>query len=140
MTSGPASLRERLADERGLVMGLIIRLAISLALLGLVGYEVAAVVAAKYDAQSLADAAAVAGRDALEETGSLDQAHRAAVRTVRRESEEARLVSFEVRANGAVSVRVRRPANTLLVQRIGFLEGFAVATADATSSPPEIER
>lgn len=126
----------RFADERGLVTGLIIRLAILAGLLGLVGYEVAAVVAAKYDAQSIADAAAVAGREAYEETSSLDAAHREALRVVRDRNPRARLRAFEVRADGGIALTVRRRANTLFVQRVGFLEGFAVATATGRADPP----
>ena len=46
----------------------------------------------------------------------------------------ARLLRVEVGKDGVVTVRLRRAADTLVVGRIGPIEGWTRATADARSS------
>ncbi|HZA19380.1 MAG TPA: hypothetical protein VE889_00885 [Actinomycetota bacterium] len=46
----------------------------------------------------------------------------------------ARVLGVEVDRDGSVSVRLRRAADTLVVGRIGPIEGWTRATADARSS------
>jgi phosphoribosylformimino-5-aminoimidazole carboxamide ribonucleotide (ProFAR) isomerase len=46
----------------------------------------------------------------------------------------ARVLGVEVAKDGSVTVRLRRRADTLVVGRIGPIEGWARATADARSS------
>lgn len=128
-----AGWRRRLHDERGLILALLLRLALPLALVGAVGYEAAAVAAARSDAQEVADAAAVAAGDAYRRTESLDDARRAARRTIRRRSPAARLESFGIGGDGRIRVTVRREAGTLVVQHVDFLEGFHTARATAVS-------
>ena len=127
------SLGGRLRDEQGLIAGLLLRLVLPLALVGAVGYEAAAVATARSDAQEVAGAAAVAAGDEYRRTESLDEARRAAARTIRRRNPAARLESFGIGGDGRIRLTVIREADTLVVQHVGFLRGFHVARATAVS-------
>jgi hypothetical protein len=131
------SLGNRLGDERGLIAGLLLRLVLPLALMGAVGYEAAAVATARSDAQEVAGAAVVAAGDAYRRTESLDEARRAARRTIRRRNPTARLESFGVGGDGRIRLTVSREAGTLVVQHVEFLRGFHVARATAVSDRVE---
>lgn len=125
-------------DERGFVVGFFVRLAIFLALVGLVVIEGGAGLWARFQVKDAADSAAVQAADQLKTTGSADAARAAAEDFIARRDPAIRLRSFEVDHEGTVRLVLRKKANTVLVQHIGFLEGWQIATATGEASPPRI--
>lgn len=135
MSGGP-TLGERLRDDRGFLIGAVAKLAIFLVLLGLFLFEGGSVIWARLSAQDTADAAATTAVTTYRDTRDIRQANQEALRAVDDKDSTAEMTSFEVHGDGSVTVRVRKRAETLLLQHIGFLRGLTVARGSATIEPP----
>ncbi|HEX6263335.1 MAG TPA: hypothetical protein VF097_10865 [Actinomycetota bacterium] len=129
-------LAERLRDERGILVAALVRLVIFLALLGLVLFETGSVIWSRLSAQDTADAAATTAVTAYRDSRDVRVAEQEARRTVEDKDESAEMTFFHVQTDGSVTVRVRKKAQTLVIQHIGFLEGFTRARGSATIEPP----
>jgi hypothetical protein len=124
-----------LSDERGIVVSFLVKLVIGLALAGFILAEAGQIIFARISAEDAADRAAQAAANEYEDTGDIDIAHRVAVDEA--EEDEAKLTKFVVNpADGSVRVVVRKRANTLLVDKIGFMEGLTIAQGKAIGRPP----
>lgn len=124
-------------DERGIILSFLIKLILVLAVVGIAAVDVTSVLWARYQAQDLAETAARAAAERLQETGSVPGARTAAAEAVADRAPDARLgASFAVRPDGSVRVTVVKEARTLVVRYIGFLEGFTVARGRAVGNPP----
>jgi hypothetical protein len=130
-----ASSVARLADERGIIVSFLIKVVIGLAIAGFVLIEGGQIVFARITAEDVADRAASDGARAYQDTGDVRSAHRAAMEVA--EEDDAKLRKFVVNpADGSVRVVVRKRADTLLVDKIGFLEGLTIAEGKAIGRPP----
>ena len=118
-------------DHGGIVIGWLLKILLSLAILGFVVFETGAVIVAKVTADRVAiDAADEAGQ-VYESTGSTAKAQDAAKNVAARD--QADVIRFRLLYGGKfVEVTVRKKASTVLVQRIGFLRKFATAEATHT--------
>lgn len=114
------------------------KLAIFLAIGAILAFETGAVIWAKFQAQDIADAAAVEAAARFRDTRSADIAMTAAESLIADRDSGAKLRAFEVQRDGTVSITVRRRASTFIVQHIGFLEGFRAAQATGEATPPTI--
>jgi hypothetical protein len=114
-------------------LSLVLRTAIGIGLLGLIINDGGQMVTAQVKAESVARAAATAGADTYFRTHREDLARVEAMRAAELEDPTADVVSFQIDVRvGTVTVRVEKQAQTLMVQRIGFLERYA--TQGATDS------
>ena len=114
-------------NQRGdIVIGWLLKLVISLAIVGLVAFEGGAIVVAKVQADGTANDVATEaaivyarGADAVAAEDAADaEAKHAGVR----------LVGFSVEADGrAISITVLRKAKTLILQRIGSTRSWTEA-------------
>jgi hypothetical protein len=141
MSDSPASPAGRLrpsdlvTDERGIVVSFLIKLVIGLALAGFILSEAGQIIFARISAEDAADRAAQAAAREYEDSGDIEAAHRVAVDEA--EDDEAKLKKFVVNpADGSVRVVVRKRASTLLVDKIGFMEGLTIAEGKAIGRPP----
>lgn len=144
MKDSPASRAGRfrpsdlVSDERGIVVAFLIKLVIGLALAGFILSEAGQIIFARISAEDAADRAAQAAAREYEDSGDIQAAHRVAVDVA--EDDEAKLKKrggFVVNpADGSVRVVVRKRASTLLVDKIGFLEGLTIAEGKAIGRPP----
>jgi hypothetical protein len=137
----PASVEGRLrpsdlvSDERGIVASFLIKVVIGLAIAGFILAEAGQIIFARITAEDVADRAAAAAASDYEDNGDIDTAHRVAVDIA--EEDEAKLKKFVVNpADGSVRVLVRKRADTLLVDKIGFMEGLTIAEGKAIGRPP----
>ncbi|HEX6208662.1 MAG TPA: hypothetical protein VF058_09950 [Actinomycetota bacterium] len=136
MSGRPPSLAERLRDERGILIAALVRLVIFFALLGLVLFEAGSVIWSRLSVQDTADAAATTAVTAYRDSKDVRVAEQEALRTVEDKDETAQMTFFQVHADGSVTVRVRKTAQTLVIQHVGFLDGFTKARGSATIEPP----
>lgn len=124
------------ADERGIVVPFFIKLILALGIIGVVTVETTAVVFARVQAQDIAETAANVAAERIQENRSIQDAHLAARQAAKQRDQDAKLGSrFVVHRDGRVTLTVRMPASTLVIQHIGFLEGFTVATGRAVGRP-----
>jgi hypothetical protein len=119
---------ERFRDERGILGVSIVRWILVIVLLGLVAIEGGSIIFTTIGLQNAADPAALEAADVWAKTRDFRDARDAAVRVLdEREQDEARIVKFEADGFPPFEVRmtVKKQASTLLIHRIGFLEGLA---------------
>lgn len=127
-----------LRDERGIITTSLLRYVGFLLIVGFLVIEAGSILYTYIRLQNASDAAVVVGADVWARTGDL----RAARRTVRAEldtkgQEAATIVSIEGEGPPEEELRVttRREASTILVHRIGFLQGLGEVEIDAAARP-----
>jgi hypothetical protein len=126
----------RLHDERGIIAGSLLRTVLIIALVGLAAVETSAVLFARLQAQDLAETAATTGAATYRDSHDVERARAATLTAIADKDRAAALTAFEVFSDERVRVVVTKRANTLFIQRIGFLKGFSVAIGRHTAEPP----
>ena len=122
--------RRRLADERGVVVGFLVRTAIVFAIVGVILYETGQILMTAIHAHGAAGAAAQAASNEYLATQSLTAAEHSAVRVARDHDPLAKVISVRITQNGAAAVvTVVETANTLVVQHVGFIKQLGVLHA-----------
>ncbi len=127
-------------DERGVILGWLAKIAIWVAIGGVILYDAAVLGINFFGLDSAANDIAVTLTRTVTDTrraGALQCDPKnpgptgfcAQAVQLAREA-DARLLSAEVTAESVVMVRLRRRAQTLLVDKIGFIDEWGVATAD----------
>lgn len=136
---GPTSIRRAallLGSEQGFIRTLVLQAALAMLVLGIAINDGGQLVAAQVRAESVARAAATAGADTWYRTRKVDQARNDAQTAAAQVDGTAAVTSVEVGQDGTVTVRVEKLANTLVVDRVGFLERFATQAATDTEIGP----
>jgi len=120
-------------DERGIIVGWIVKLFLGLALFGVALFEAGAIIVTRVSIDRISiDAAQEAGLE-YGRTKSSTKAKAVAKKFI--EQNEAELVDFEVLNNGdRILVTVEKTASTLFVDRIPGIKDYA--SARATNSAP----
>ncbi|SRR6056297_2704945 len=113
-------------EAGGIVMGWLLRLVVTMGIISLVVFEIAAVVMAAVEADDAAGEVARASSVAYGASGSLEEA--AAVAEQLAEDRDVALTSFE-QDGAAVEVVVSTDAGTLLLHRLPGTEGLVTRSA-----------
>jgi hypothetical protein len=121
-----SSLTSLHRDARGFVAGLIVKSVVVFALLGLVLYEGGQVVVAQIKAHTAARAGAQVGANSFHSTGNHAVARAAAEAATAEKWSGARLTSFDIDQEGAVTVTARVEANTVVLSRLSFTRPWGV--------------
>jgi len=126
----------RLGGEGGYIRGLILQAALAMTILALAINDGGRLVAAQVRAESVARAAATAAADTWYRTHKQVQVRADADAAASKVDAEATVTNVTIATDGSVTVRVEKRANTLVVQRVGFLKRFAVQTATDRETGP----
>jgi hypothetical protein len=133
MSASAASPRPRrrslLLDERGIITGLVLRTAIPLAILGVIGFETTQVMIAQVRAESVSRAAASACANTWYLVKSTEKAENDAIAAARGVDDQATVTAIAIQSNGSCKVTVTEEAKTMFVQRIGPLKRYATQMA-----------
>lgn len=136
MRDTAAGIRPADRERGGIVTGWLARIAVGIALAGVLLIEAGAIIVTIVNADNAAQSAA---REAVV-TYAHSHDRAAAQKSAERQAaaEGATLVEFSADASGAggqsrVTVTVRKRARTIFVHRIGFLKRFTTATATNTA-------
>lgn len=119
----------RSPERGGIVTGWLLKLVVSIALIGLVAFEAGAVVVAHVTAESAAtevsnEAAVVVGRG-----GTIQDTEDAA--KVAAAEQRVALIAFRVSADREiVSVRIEKKAKTLILHRLSWTKSWTVVRTD----------
>ena len=114
-------------NERGdIVIGWLLKLVISLAIVGLVAFEGGAILVAKVQADGVANDVATEAAIAYAQGSDFDAAERAAEAEATHAGVE--LVSLDVASDGrSISVTILKKAKTLILQRIDSTKSWTEA-------------
>jgi hypothetical protein len=114
------------SERGGIVTGWLLKLVVSIALVGVCAFEAGAIVVAKVGIEGVARDAAGDAAETYARNGNVQEAEQAARDHVERNG--AVLESFSVVEGGeAVIVTASKRAKTLLVHRIGAIDDWATA-------------
>ena len=130
------TLRRLVAGEAGYVRGLIFQAALGMTILGLAINDGGQIVAAQIRAESVARAAATAGADTWYRLHRVDLVRADATAAAAKIDPTATVTNVDVSDNGSVTVRVQKLANTLVVDRVGFLKNFGAQVATDSEVGP----
>jgi len=122
-------------DNGSIVVGWLVKLAVVLAVLGVIGFDAISVgaghLAASDDANQAAQAAAVDWRS----NHNVQSAYDAAVESLPSTSESILTRSFTIGADGSVHLMLRRTITTLVMYKIGPLKKYTVVTTPGEATP-----
>ena len=123
-----------LSDERGILVSWIVKLALGMAIVGLVLFELGAIAVNTFTLSSSANDIAIAVSTSVQQPGSPNETQlQNEARELAKEA-GAKLVSIEVdTADRIVHVTLRRRAKTLIIQRFAAIAGWGRATAEGQS-------
>jgi uncharacterized membrane protein len=126
-------------DQRGIIVSSIVKIVLSLAVVGLLAIEAGTILFTRLTIQDTAERVAAVAADSYDDSQSVEVARKATVDALEFQDADAKLKRFVVNpADGTVRVVIRKHANTLLADKIGFLKDLTVATGDAVGHPPEV--
>jgi hypothetical protein len=129
-------IRSLLEEEGGYVRGLILQAALAMTILALAINDGGQIVAAQVRAESVARVAARAGADTWYRIHQIDQTKADATAAAAEIDPTATVTNVDIGTDGTVTVRVEKQANTLVVDRLGFLKEYATQVATDSEAGP----
>jgi len=112
-------------DRGDIFLGWLLRLALVLVLLGVLGYDALSIGTTRMDAADLATRSAIAASTSWNAHHDVRLAYAAAQAVAEGSGATVLPDSFAIDADGTVHLTVREKANTLLVRRIGPIRDWA---------------
>ena len=139
---------QRMRNDHGVVLNWLVKLLIGVAVGGVILFDAGAITINFFGLDSAADEVAntmateiSSGQVSQSEVQSLGACGKRAAatplcQTIKDLAKEhkARILEVAVDLKGNLKIRLRRKADTLLVQRIGFIEDWGTATAEGTAT------
>lgn len=125
-------------DRGDIVLGWLTRLTVTLAVLGVIGFDLLSIGVGRLQVQDRAANAAAAARSAWQDSRNVQLAYTAALASLAADGASQDVIDpaqFSVTPDGTVTLTVTHQATTLLAGRIGPARRWTVATSTATASP-----
>lgn len=113
------------SDRGSIVLGWLTKLTLTLAVLGVVVFDVIAITSARFTAEDHAQEAARAASAAYRTPADLQLAYDAALAAVTVHGETIDAESFTITPEGSVTLTLRRTAPTLVVAKVAPLRPWA---------------
>jgi Flp pilus assembly protein TadG len=133
--SGPGRRRALIADERGLIIGFVIKLVIVFAVLVVAVHDIGQVVVAQIHASNAAGAAAQAAANTYRVRHDLAVARADAVQAAGAVDTGARITNVQCTEQAVCTVVVEMTANTMVIRRVGFLKQYGEQHSTQEASP-----
>ena len=124
-----------MGDRGDIVLGWLTKLVGTLAVLGVLGFDLISLGAARYQAEDHAQAAVRAASERFDTAKDLQAAYDAAVAEVARHGDTIDPQTFTVAPDGAVTLTLRRTAPTMVVEKIGPARAWAEIDTTVTARP-----
>jgi len=109
-----------LRDERGVIIGFVVKTLVIFAILGVVAFDAGQVVVDQIKAGDVAQTAAQAAADTYYSTKNQDRAKQAGITAAAEEDPTAVVESIQIMSDGSAVATIERTATTLIVQRVSF--------------------
>ncbi len=125
----------RAADRGDIVLGWLARVVAILSLLGVLGYDGISLLHARVSVADTADQAAVAARDAWQDTRNAQLAAAAANSVVAESGATIADKGVVIERDGTWRVRVHKTAPTFVLRHLGGLAAVADVTSEGRARP-----
>lgn len=126
----------RARDRGSIVVGWLGKIAVALAVTGVVLFDGVSVGVAHMNAQDDANSAAVAANAEWQQSHNIQNAYNAAADALSNSDETILTRGFSIDANGTVHLVLRRTATTLVMAKIGPLKKYTVFTVQGEATNP----
>ena len=126
------------ADRGDIVLGWLTKVAVVMALLGVVGFDLVSMGAGRLRAEDDAQSAVRAAVTSFKADKDLQTAYEAALAHVTEEGAVGSTIapeSFSVTPDGAVTLTLQHTAPTLVVEKVPQVRSWATASATVTGRP-----
>lgn len=124
-----------MGDRGDIVLGWLTKLVVTLSVLGVIGFDLVSLGAARFQAEDHAQAAARAASAEYKSTKDVQKAYDAAFAEVAQHGDTIDAPTFAVGPDGAVTLTLRRTAPTMLVEKIGPARQWAEVDVTLSAKP-----
>lgn len=124
-----------MGDRGDIVLGWLTKLVVTLALLGVVGFDLVSLGAARFQAEDHAQAAVRAANESWKSAPDLQRAYDAALAEVVEHGDTIDPQTFTVGADGNITLTLRRTAPTMVVEKIGPARSWAEVDVTLSARP-----
>lgn len=125
----------RAADRGDIVLGWLTKVVVTLSVLGVLGFDGISLLQARVRVADTADNAALAARDAWQDTHNGQLAYAAAESTAAESGDTVPVKGVVIEPDGAVSVEVNGTASTFVLRHISKLKKLANVTGRGRARP-----
>lgn len=133
--AGPAADLYGMGDRGDIVLGWLTKLVVTLAVLGVVGFDLVSLGSARFQAEDHAQAAVRAANESWKSAKDLQTAYDAALAEVVEHGDTIDPQTFTVGADGGITLTLRRTAPTMLVEKIGPARSWADVDVTLSARP-----
>lgn len=123
------------SDRGDIVLGWLTKLVATLGLLGIVGFDLISLGAARFSAEDHAQSAARAASAAYRSPTDLQAAYDAAVAEVAGHGDAIDPQSFAVSPDGRITLTLHRTASTIVVEKVAALRPLAQIERTVSARP-----
>ena len=126
----------RIDGDRGdIVLGWLTKLAVTLAVLGVVGFDAIALGTAQFQAEDHAQTAARAAVESYRADKNLQKAYDAALAEVAPDGDTLDAAAFTAAPDGSITLTLRQQVPTLVMEKIGPLRHYSTVLRTVTAAP-----
>lgn len=122
-------------DRGDIVLGWLTKLVATLAVLGVIGFDLVSLGAARFQAEDHAQTAVRAANEAYRGSADLQAAYDAALAEVAGHGDTIDPQTFSISPAGAITLTLHRTAPTMVVERIAPLRDWAQVQRTVTATP-----
>ena len=123
-------------DDRGdIVLGWLTKLVATMAVLGVVGFDLVSLGAARFQSEDHAQVAARAAGEAYRSAQNVQAAYDAAALAVAEHGDTVDPASFSVGPDGRVTLTLHRTAPTVLVEKVAAVRHWAEVESTVSAAP-----
>lgn len=122
-------------DRGDVILGWLTKLTVSLAVVGLLGFDAISLTAAQFQAEDHAQTAARAAVESYRTDKNVQKAYDAALAEVVADGDTLDTDAFTAAPDGSITLRLRKEVPTLVVEKIGPLRHFATVLSTVTATP-----
>lgn len=121
-----------LGDRGDIVLGWLTKLVVTLAVLGVIGFDAISLVSTRFQTEDHAQSAARAASETYKSGKDLQAAYDAAVAEVVEHGDTVDATTFAIAPDGAVTLTLQALAPTMLLEKVGPLRDWAQVETTVT--------
>ncbi len=122
-------------DRGDIILGWLTKLTVTLAVLGVLGFDAVSLGAAQFQAEDHAQTAARAAVESYRTDKNVQKAYDAALAEVAPDGDTLDADAFVAAPDGSITLRLRQEVPTLVIQKIGPLRHFTTVLSTVTAAP-----